>query len=187
MNPRLVLALVTGAASLTFAFALGCNTPPSTSVITERAPESAGSAVAPRAGPASAEPSSESGRLEIVEATEDSDAVSLIRSKRLEAKARSRVLIVYVGAKWCEPCRRFKAEVASGRLDERLGKTTLLAFDADRDTDRLGAAGYSFKFIPFVALPRADGQPADATQATGKGGEAWRELLDKLDAWQRGD
>ncbi len=122
--------------------------------------------------------------LEMVEANADSDALSLIRAKRLEAKAAGRVLVVYVGATWCAPCKRFKAEVTSGRLDDRLGGLTLLAFDADRDGDRLGAAGYSYQFVPFVALPGADGHPAVTQQATGKGSEAWRELLGKLDAWR---
>jgi thiol-disulfide isomerase/thioredoxin len=132
------------------------------------------------------ETSTTSARLELVEASQDSDALSLIRTKRLEAKAKGRVLVVYVGATWCEPCVRFKAEVTSGRLDERFGKLTLLAFDADKDGERLGAAGYTYRFVPFVALPGADGQPSDTQQAAGKGGAAWRELLGKLDAWQSG-
>lgn len=125
-------------------------------------------------------------RVRIVDAAEDTDALSLVRSRRLEAKAEGRVLVVYVSATWCEPCKRLKAELESGRLDERLANVTLLAFDADRDTERLGAAGYSYRFVPFVALPGPDGHPLDSQQATGKGGEAWRELLGKLDAWQRG-
>jgi thiol-disulfide isomerase/thioredoxin len=129
------------------------------------------------------EASTSGGHLKVVEATQDSDALSLVRTRRLEAKAEGRVLVVYVGATWCEPCKRFKAEVSSGRLDARFGKLTLLAFDADRDGDRLAAAGYTYRFVPFVALPAADGQPSDTQQATGKGGEAWRELLGKLDAW----
>lgn len=124
--------------------------------------------------------------MKVVEASQEIDALSLIRTKRLEARTESRVLVVYVGAAWCEPCKKFKAEVRSGRLDARLGRTTLLTFDADTDTERLGSAGYGYKFVPFVALPGPDGHPMDSQQATGKGGEAWRELLGKLDAWQRG-
>lgn len=126
----------------------------------------------------------EGARVELVEATTDSDAISLVRTKRLEAKAQGRVLVVYVGASWCPPCRRFKAEVEQGRLDDRLGKTTLLVFDADRDVDRLGGAGHTFTFVPFVALPGPGGHPSDAQEARGKGDNAWTELLDKLDAWQ---
>jgi hypothetical protein len=120
----------------------------------------------------------------LIEAADDTDALSLIRTKRLEAKAEHRVLVVYVGAKWCEPCERFRHELASGALDQRLGRVTLLAFDVDRDGDRLAAAGYRYSFVPFVGLPGADGRPAETQQATGKGGDAWRELLAKLDAGQ---
>ncbi len=125
-----------------------------------------------------------SSRVKVIEAAQDESALSLVRTKRLEAKAEGRVLVVYVSATWCEPCKRLKAEIASGRLDQRLGRVTLLAFDADTDGDRLGAAGYSYRYVPFVALPGADGRPADTQQAIGKGGDAWRELLGKLDAWQ---
>ena len=94
------------------------------------------------------------------------------------------MLVVFVGAVWCPPCKKMKSEIAAGNLDARLGKTTLLEFDADRDEARLKAAGYSFKFVPFVALPGPDGAPADSQQATGEGNNAWKELLGKLDAWQ---
>lgn len=122
--------------------------------------------------------------IRVVTASQDTDALSLVRTERLKAKAEERVLIVYAGAAWCEPCKRFKEEVHTGRLDEKLPKTTLLAFDADRDTDRLAAAGYHFQFIPFVALPGADGHPTDTQEARGKGSNAWRELIAKLGAWQ---
>jgi len=123
-------------------------------------------------------------RLRVVEADAEEGAASLIRTKRLEAKAEGRTLVVFVSATWCEPCKRFKAEIASGRLDARLGKTTLLAFDADRDGDRLGAAGYTFRFVPFVALPAANGSPAERFEAAGDGSEVWRPILTTLDRWQ---
>ena len=164
--------------------AAACN--PSTAKIGTTKDAAATAAPSPAAAPATPAASSPHARVHMLEAAEDSDALSLVRSKRLEAKAQGRVLVVYVSATWCEPCKRLKAELESGRLDERLANVTLLAFDADRDGDRLGAAGYSYRFVPFVALPGADGHPVDSQQATGKGGEAWRELLGKLDAWQRG-
>lgn len=123
-------------------------------------------------------------KIRVIGAAQDSDALSLIRTERLRAKAEGRVLVVYVSATWCEPCKKLKEEIDAGRLDDRYGKTTLLAFDADKDIDRLGSAGYTFKFVPYVALPGADGRPAETQEATGKGANAWRELLGKLDAWQ---
>lgn len=126
----------------------------------------------------------ERSKLVVQPAEADRDAISAIRSARLQAKAEGRVLVVFVSATWCPPCKKMKSEIDAGHLDARLGKTTLLAFDADRDEARLKAAGYAFKYVPFVALPGADGQPADSQQATGEGKEAWKELLAKLDAWQ---
>jgi thiol-disulfide isomerase/thioredoxin len=123
--------------------------------------------------------------IRIVIATDEGDAPSLIRTERLKAKAEGRVLVVYAGADWCAPCKRFKGEIRAGRLDERLGSVTLLTFDADRDAERLASAGYAFQYIPFVALPGPDGRPTDTEEATGKGGDAWRVLLRKLDTWQR--
>jgi thiol-disulfide isomerase/thioredoxin len=165
---------------LAFAFALvACHPSKDSAVIVS---EDAAVAPAPPAPPAPA-PSSPS--LRVDEAPSDTDALTLIRTKRLQAKSEGRVLVVYVGATWCEPCKKLKAEIASGRLDRPLGRVTLLAFDADKDVDRLGAVGYTFKFVPFVALPGPDGRPADTQQASGKGGQAWRELLGKLEEWQR--
>lgn len=124
------------------------------------------------------------GKLVVEPAGADSDAISAIRTARLQAKAAGRVLVVYVSATWCDLCKKLKAEIEAGHLDDRLGKTTLLAFDADKDGERLLAAGYAFKFVPYVALPGADGHPADSQQATGSGNDAWKQLLGKLDAWQ---
>jgi thiol-disulfide isomerase/thioredoxin len=123
--------------------------------------------------------------VRVVVASADSDGVSLVRTERLKAKAEGRVLVVYAGATWCEPCKRFKEEVHSGRLDGKLPHITLLTFDADRDVDRLSAAGYRFSFIPFVALPGPDGHPSDVQEARGKGGNAWHELVAKLEAWDK--
>jgi thiol-disulfide isomerase/thioredoxin len=165
------------------ALGVACDSPPAKRLTNDAASTAVKAAAAPR--PAASAPGT--ARLAMIEATPDSDAPSTIRTKRLEAKAADRVLVVYVGATWCEPCQQLKREIASGRLDERFSRLTLLAFDADADADRLGAAGYVYRFVPYVALPGPDGRPSDAQQATGQGQGAWRELLGKLDAWQRRD
>jgi hypothetical protein len=66
--------------------------------------------------------------------------------------------LVYVGAPWCEPCQRLHAAVESGELDNLLGGTRLLEFDADRHGALLNRAGYSYQLIPVVALPAPDGR-----------------------------
>lgn len=122
--------------------------------------------------------------VRIVVAGPDSDALSVVRTERLRAKAEGRVLVVYAGAGWCEPCKRFKHAVEAGTLDDKLAKTTLLVFDADRDTERLASAGYRFQFIPYVGLPGTDGHPTDSAEARAKGSESWRDLIAKLETWQ---
>jgi thiol-disulfide isomerase/thioredoxin len=134
---------------------------------------------------ANAQADADAGRgVRVVVAAQDSDALSLVRTERLKAKAEGRVLVVYAGAGWCEPCKRFKHAIQTGALDDKLAKTTLLVFDADRDTERLASAGYKFQFIPYVALPGKDGQPSDSQEARAKGSESWRELIGKLETWQ---
>lgn len=171
--------------------AVACNTSPK---ITQDAPTTPTSVST--AAPSAAAPSGPSAvasaavaapresAVRVVVAAQDTDALSLVRTERLRAKAEGRVLVVYAGAGWCEPCRRFKRAVETGTLDDKLAKTTLLVFDADRDTERLSAAGYKFQFIPYVALPGADGHPSDTAEARAKGSESWRELLGKLETWQ---
>jgi thiol-disulfide isomerase/thioredoxin len=156
-----------------------CNPTPKEAAKAEPSP----TVVAPSTSASPAAPKS-GGKIQVVNAAQDSDALSLVRTERLKAKADGRVLVVYVSATWCDPCKKLKEEIEAGRLDDRYGKTTLLAFDADKDLDRLGAAGYTFKFVPYVALPGADGRPAESQEATGHGKDAWKELLGKLDAWQ---
>lgn len=151
----------------------GATTPTSAATVTPSATVTGTAAVAEAKG------------IRIVVAAQDSDALSLVRTERLRAKAEGRILVVYAGAGWCEPCKRFKNAVHTGQLDDKLAKTTLLVFDADRDTDRLGSAGYTFKFIPYVALPGADGHPSDFAEARSKGSESWRDLIAKLETWQR--
>jgi hypothetical protein len=67
-------------------------------------------------------------------------------------------LLVYVGATWCEPCQRFHEAVNAGKLDSDLQGFRFLAFDMDRDRDRLMKAGYISKFIPLFVVPSADGR-----------------------------
>lgn len=155
-----------------------------TSAIAASAPAANATTTAGTSASTSASASGKDG-VRVVASAQDMDAASQIRTARLEAKGQGRVLVVYVAASWCEPCKKMKEEIQAGRLDSTLPKVTLLAFDADKDQERLASAGYTFRFVPYVAVPGADGQPVDSAEAHGKGPQAWRELLKKLEAWQR--
>ena len=171
------------------AVTLACGACSRSSAITQDAPTTPSAAKPGATATASASATSEptpttAAGVRIVMAGQDSDALSVVRTERLRAKAEGRILVVYAGAGWCEPCKRFKHAVETGALDDKLAKTTLLVFDADRDTERLASAGYKFQFIPYVGLPGADGHPTDSAEARAKGSESWRALIAKLETWQ---
>ena len=95
-----------------------------------------------------------------------------------EADASGKRVIVYVGASWCEPCKRFHKALESGQLDEALAGTQFLEFDADDDRGELKAAGYVSKFIPLFSVPDQSGHASGrAIEGSIKGENAVRENL----------
>lgn len=96
--------------------------------------------------------------LQMVEAPAGGEVAPLVTRELARAHKEGRQLLVYVGATWCEPCRRFHAAAAAGKLNAAFPTLRLLEFDLDRDGARLERAGYRSQFIPLFALPRADGR-----------------------------
>jgi hypothetical protein len=99
--------------------------------------------------------------VRIVHAAAGSDAAKVVREERERAKSDGRDLVVYVGARWCEPCQHFHKAAAKGDLDADFPDLTLLEFDLDDDRDRLTSAGYVGQYIPMFTLPAADGRASD--------------------------
>ena len=111
------------------------------------------------------------------------DVAASVRDAFAHAKEDGRTLIVYVGATWCEPCQRFHHAVERGELDTAFPKLTVLAFDADRDSEALATAGYVSRLIPLFALPRADGRASGRTiEGSVKGEQAVAEITPRLRA-----
>ena len=102
---------------------------------------------------------------------------SIVREASGAAAAERRTLVVYVGASWCEPCQRFHHAAEAGALDGRLPRLALLEFDADRDLDRLAAAGYASSYIPLFALASADGTASSHRVEGGIKGEGAVEFI----------
>ncbi|MBX3204184.1 MAG: thioredoxin family protein [Labilithrix sp.] len=117
----------------------------------------------------------------------DGDVPALVRAERAKAAADGRELIVYVGAKWCEPCQRFHQAAQRGDLDADFPELTILEFDLDEDRDRINAAGYASKLIPLFVKPGDDGRGSERRFEGGVKGERavsniaprLRKLLDK--------
>ncbi len=126
-----------------------------------------GAASAPLVAPASAVPPAPAGPLvlargvRIVHAGAGPDAARVVIDERARAKSDGRDLVVYVGARWCEPCQHFHRAAQRGDLDADFPDLTLLEFDLDDDRDRLATAGYVSQFIPLFAMPGPDGRASD--------------------------
>jgi hypothetical protein len=82
----------------------------------------------------------------------------VVQRARQDADRDRRQLLVYVSATWCEPCERFQRAVRAGALSASFPRLTLLKFDADRDLERLRAAGYDGEYIPRFVVPGPDGR-----------------------------
>ncbi|MCU1279785.1 MAG: hypothetical protein JWM53_3331 [bacterium] len=96
--------------------------------------------------------------VEMVPAPAGGDIPTVVQSELARAQKDGRQLLVYVGATWCEPCRRFHQAAAEHKLDRDFPSLRLLEFDNDRDGGRLAMAGYSGQLIPMFARPRPDGR-----------------------------
>lgn len=109
------------------------------------------------------------------------DVAEAVRSERAAAAADGRKLIVYVGAKWCEPCQRFHQAAKAGALDTEFPELTILEFDLDEDRERLMAAGYRSKLIPLFVLPDERGNASERRFEGGvKGDGAVENIVPRL-------
>jgi hypothetical protein len=99
------------------------------------------------------------GPVEIVApAAGASNGAELIQREMDRAAKDGRMLLVYVGATWCEPCQRFHDAAAAGELDSAFPGLRLLEFDRDRDEPLLLQAGCASEYIPLFAKPTPDGR-----------------------------
>ena len=115
---------------------------------------------------------------------DDLELGAFLRSERLKQKSDGRLLVVYVGAPWCPPCKRFHAASHGGALDATLGHVALVELDADRDGDRLAGLGYVFKSIPYFAVVGPAGKPAKSLAVSDMGPSAQTQIVDTLTLWQ---
>lgn len=106
------------------------------------------------------------GKVELIAVPPVGEVPALVAPEVARASRDGKRVLVYVGADWCEPCRKFHAAAKAGELDAVLGDLRFMEFDLDRDQKRLEAAGYTSEFVPLFAVPRDDGR-ASGTQTDG--------------------
>lgn len=107
--------------------------------------------------PATSTPTKESARIEWIKAPAGEDAASVVKRELERAQIDKKRLLVYVGATWCEPCKRFHDAAEAGQLDGVFPNLRLVEFDLDVDSERLSRAGYASKMIPLFAIPTENG------------------------------
>lgn len=138
----------------------------------------------PRSEP-SPGPRDSKGKLEIVRAP-DGELTEIVRTESERARSEGRVLLVYVGAKWCEPCERFHRAADRGELDAAFPRLRLLELDYDRDGERLRVAGCLSRMIPLFAKPDPAGRcSSQRIEGSIKGEAAVAEITPRLEGLLR--
>ena len=97
-------------------------------------------------------------QLRTIAAPPDGDVAQQVKDTIQREAKEGRKVLVYIGATWCEPCKRFHASAARGELDKEFPSLTLLEYDSDRDGERLVTANYNTHLIPYFGVPAADGR-----------------------------
>jgi thiol-disulfide isomerase/thioredoxin len=122
-------------------------------------------------------------RVEMILAPPFGDVARQITEVRAEQKLRGRMLVVYIGATWCEPCQRFHRAAKDGKLDDEFPMLTLFEYDLDQDGQRLSAAGYSPRFIPYFGVPGESGRASNQSfEGSIKGEGSVGDITPKLHA-----
>lgn len=119
-------------------------------------------AVAPPSPPGNPQPSAAAAGPELARAPAAlADVQPYVAQELQRAQREKRPLLVYVGASWCEPCRRFHEAVETGALNGVIPPVRLLEFDHDAQHEALERAGYKPRLLPQFSIPKADGSPSE--------------------------
>jgi thiol-disulfide isomerase/thioredoxin len=104
----------------------------------------------------------------------------------MNATGEDRTVVIYVGAPWCEPCRRFHEAVKAGNLDAELPGFVFFELDHDKDQAMLEAMGCTSKLIPLFSVPDENGNcSTNRTEGGIKGDGAVAYMTPKIRALAR--
>jgi thiol-disulfide isomerase/thioredoxin len=122
-----------------------------------RDPAASPSVTAAALAPAKPLPTAEK-TLHFVPAPITTDLAGWIAGQKKIARAMGEQIVVYMGASWCEPCKRFHEAVEARELDGKLPPMRFLQFDAEQHGEQLVELGYTSKYVPLFAVPGDDGK-----------------------------
>ncbi|MFO0614501.1 MAG: thioredoxin family protein [Polyangiaceae bacterium] len=129
------------------ACALGCSS-------YDAAPEATSAPSATAGSTAAAAPR----KVEWVHVPAGADPHAYVKDELARAKADQKKLVLYVGAKWCEPCNNFHEATDRGELDEAFPDLRLVAFDHDDEASAISALGCDSNYIPMFSVPDEEGR-----------------------------
>lgn len=96
-------------------------------------------------------------KVEWVKVPAGSDPRAYVKDELARAKADQKKLVLYVGAKWCEPCNHFHEATDRGELDAAFPDLRLVAFDHDEESSAIAALGCESQYIPMFSVPDDEG------------------------------
>src|SRR5579871_5708124 len=100
-------------------------------------------------------------KVEWVALPKQGDPAAFVRTEIERARHDEKKLVIYVGAKWCEPCQRFHQAAEAGSLDASFPDLRLIDLDHDADEAAVGGLGCGSQMIPLFSLPDATGHCTD--------------------------
>jgi len=86
------------------------------------------------------------------------DGATFLAGEFARAERDDRILLLTVGAAWCEPCNRFHEALHRGELDRELAGARFVELDADTQASLVAAAECRSKMIPLIARVTSDGR-----------------------------
>lgn len=96
-------------------------------------------------------------KVEWVKVPAGSEPTAWVKQELARAKADQKKLVLYVGAKWCEPCNHFHEATDRGELDAEFPDLRLVSFDHDDEAATIAALGCESQYIPMFSVPDAEG------------------------------
>ena len=87
-----------------------------------------------------------------------SNVAKAVLKEMQQATKDGKKLVVYVGARWCKPCKDFDTAAKQPDFGSEIDHIRLMKFDWDRHQTALNRANYGSQYLPLFVLPGPDGK-----------------------------